>query len=795
MRIFCVIEFLSYYWSTYIFALKNTKMIIYFLPYRIVIRFKTYHIMNMKHFFYLLILSLAFSANAQHRISGKIVDEADNGIPSATVQVLNTDSSFVAGSVSDGEGLFVVPEVKEGSYLLSISYIGYVRQLVRVEMPDRDYALPPVVLREDNVALGDVTVTGTSFIQKKDHLLVIPDKQSRKHAFGGYDLLYNLMIPGVTVDRNAKKVQSMAGEAKLYINGVEADMREIQNLRPKDVERVEYYVLPTNGPFSGDAAAINYVLKTYSSGGYVNLDGTQTIGYTKGDYNMAAKLSHNQTSYTLFAGSSVQRHDGLEDERNEYIAFPVDPVTRTMTHEDARYRENQQYAQFKVSHDNAKHNIYAQASYVRDDTPQNDRSESLFYPADASLSSLSQETNVDNVSDKHRIKTYLFGSYSRNHHTRGYREGDFLSHTRVSESLYSFEPYIAYTFEPDKYNSFYGRIFYTHNISSSNYTGDYDSWQHLWSGETFFWFDYTHMFGDKWTLMFGPGASFLNYKLHGEKAHRRFNFQMNTWVRYVINPRHWAGVGVMAYNSSPDIHYLNSVDQTVDAYRILRGNPDLENMSSYQWYAMYEGNIGKFNLQGKVFYTKHVHAIYTDYHIEGDKLVGTYASDGSFNQVTAEIAASYRLSDHFRTSLTIGYDDRYVPGIDRLNRHNFRVAWDANYFIKSFAINAYAKTKEKRLDETTRAFVTDPASYGFSVRYSGKNWMAEVGTENPFSKQLKYREYADYDVYRYDQVRTSRIYQQTVYVKLAYTFDFGKKTSRDSNDVDRGINSAILKVR
>lgn len=202
------------------------------------------------------------------------------------------------------------------------------------------------------------------------------------------------MIPGVTVDRKAKKVQSMAGEAKLYINGVEADMREIQNLRPKDVERVEYYVLPTNGPFSGDAAAINYVLKTYSSGGYVNLDGTQTIGYTKGDYNMAAKLSHDQTSYTLFAGSSVQRHDGLEDERNEYIAFPVDPVTRTMTHEDARYRENQQYAQFKVSHDNAKHNIYAQASYVRDDTSQNDRSESLFYPADASLSSLSQERRM-----------------------------------------------------------------------------------------------------------------------------------------------------------------------------------------------------------------------------------------------------------------------------------------------------------------------------------------------------------------------------------------------------------------
>lgn len=88
-----------------------------------------------------------------------------------------------------------------------------------------------------------------------------------------------------------------------------------------------------------------------------------------------------------------------------------------------------------------------------------------------------------------------------------------------------------------------------------------------------------------------------------------------------------------------------------------------------------------------------------------------------------------------------------------------------------------------------------PASYGLSVRYSSKNWMAEVGTNNPFTKHLYYREYADYGVYRYNQEQTSRIYQQTAYIKLAYTFDFGKKTSRENNNVDRSINSAILKAR
>ena len=51
------------------------------------------------------------------------------------------------------------------------------------------------------------------------------------------------------------------------------------------------------------------------------------------------------------------------------------------------------------------------------------------------------------------------------------------------------------------------------------------------------------------------------------------------------------------------------------------------------------------------------------------------------------------------------------------------------------------------------------------------------------------------NAYHYKNTLTSRTFQQTAYIKLAYTFDFGKKTSRESNSVDRSINSAILKAR
>ena len=50
---------------------------------------------------------------------------------------------------------------------------------------------------------------GSSFIRQKDRVLIIPDKQQVKHAFTGYDLLSNLMIPGIDVDRKKGVVATM----------------------------------------------------------------------------------------------------------------------------------------------------------------------------------------------------------------------------------------------------------------------------------------------------------------------------------------------------------------------------------------------------------------------------------------------------------------------------------------------------------------------------------------------------------------------------------------------------------
>lgn len=755
-----------------------------------------------------LLFTWGISAQAQQLLKGNVADESRQAVTAATVRILTPDSVFVQGAVTDEQGVFTFNRVNAGKYILAVSSIGYLPAYAAFEMPRENHTLPSITLKSDNVLLDAVTVTASAMIRKKDHLLVIPDKKQIKHAFSGYDLLYNLMIPGLTVDRKKKTVTAMSGAATLYINGVKADMREVQNLPPKDIERIEYYTLPTSGPFMGDAASINYITKVYKAGGYVTVDGEQTLGYLKGDYNIAAKVSHKQTDYTLFGGHATDSYDGVKNEKSEHLFFPDHTIDRTAMHEGADYKNNQSYAQFKVSNDTKKRNLSAVASFVRNATPHNDRNERLTYAGyDAHTESSSERTENESlksslslngifkVSEKKEWKIRLNGAYTRNTYRRSYAEGTRNALNNADEDLYSFDAQAAYRYQPDASNSVYGRITHFHNVTSSLYSGDYSSWQHLWKGETLMQADYTHSFSPKIIAMVSPGASWLNYKLHGNELQSFWNFRLNAWVRYMFHSKHWIGVGGAVGNNQPDISYLNTANQTIDFYQIKRGNLYLDNTKRYSAFAMYEGSFHPLlNIQGKVWFEKNANNIYARYYIENDRLISSYASDDAFRTTSAEVALSSRFSDNLRTNIRFKYTYADVPGRAALHQSDYSASLDVNYFIHSFAINAYVKTPEKTLDQTTLAFLKVPATYGFSVRYSGKKWMAEAGTENPFSKHLRYTEKADHGIYRYQQVQTGRIYQQTGYIKLAYTFDFGKKTSRDATKVDRNINSAILKV-
>ena len=111
----------------------------------------------------------------------------------------------------------------------------------------------------------------------------------------------NMMLPGVNVDTRSGRISALGQQAAIYVNGLPADATDIRMLRPKDIERIEYYDAP-RGKYSGYQLVVNFVAKKYKFGGYVMFNGAQTVGYNSGSYNASATMNHNDMTYSAFVG-------------------------------------------------------------------------------------------------------------------------------------------------------------------------------------------------------------------------------------------------------------------------------------------------------------------------------------------------------------------------------------------------------------------------------------------------------------------------------------------------------------
>lgn len=690
--------------------------------------------------------------------------------------------------------------------MLQIYSIGYKKQSLDISISGENVELSAIKLFPDNINMKEVVVVGKSLMRQDGHWLYIPDKTQKKHAYTGYDLIYNLMIPGIKVDRRNGSITTQAGEMSLYINGVKATSKDIENLRPKDILKVEYHDIPT-GRYAGEPAVINYITKNYQQGGYVSLSGEQSMGYNKGKYDVSGKIAKNSTSLTVYGGYNYQKVEGVKENMNEYFNTGNEIIHRNKYFQNGLYSGRQHYEQIKLSHDTKKHNLYGTLSFVQNDIPNNHTNSVLIYQ-DNDNSSVQTSNDINSKDLKSEIvlngsfylpnaqelSVRLDGSYSKTNYTRSYQESKYLSTTHVNEKFYSFNLNAFYNVEMKHNNSMYVSLLHFHNVSSADYRGDYTLWQHLWSGETIINVQYMQKIGGWFTYMVNPGVSALNYRLHNEPLQRIWSPRLNSWILCDITSQQVAGIGFGIGNESPDISYFNSTDQTIDSYQIKRGNPALGNTKIYDLFARYQGMFQPLNFELNMWYTRMAHNIVPYYYQENGKIVNSFCSNNDFHRFKVDMSVSYMFSEKLRANANFKYERMLQSDSQNEAVNNYFASLDMSYFINVFTIAAYVKTTERNLDERTLLVLKKPASYGLSVRANTDKWMVEVGVDNLFTKNIAYYEYGNFDIYNSCKVRTSRHYQQTGYIKVAYTFDFGRKTSRDSRDVNTNINSAILKA-
>lgn len=751
-----------------------------------------------------ILLFYTLPAMPQVSVKGTVKSESNLEAVYASVRLLRSDSTFVQGTITDSIGNYSLPDVYAGDYLLSVSSMGYIPQWYVFAMGNQDKELPLFTLKETSILLNEVEVKASSFIRWKDRVLIIPDEQQIKHASTGYDLLYNLMIPGVSVDPQKGTVNTLLGEATLYVNGQKADYREVRAIRSKDIEKIEYFEMPT-GKYAGDKTSINYILKETHMGGYVMLDGKQTIGYLGGDYNASLKMMHKNTSYTAFFGHSMEHNGGVRTNKEEIFYFSEGEINRMIHMDDAKLKKNSQYVQLNINNSNDKRTLAGKLSFVRQDMPDNYNRSTMSY-ADTSAGTVRSNNETAQTSLMPSLNLYgsfqlgqtqyldasLTAIYTNNDYTRRYSENNYRSYTKADEDLYNIDFSANYNIQL-KHNSSFGlNLMHSHIISSSGYQGDFNNWSHLWTAETLLMGQYNQSFGKVYiSLQFG--GDLLQYRLHGNDAERYLSPHANVSLNYQVKPGHSLMYGLNTGNSNPPMEWLGNVDQNVDSLSVRRGNPYLDKTDYYISYLVYAFQKKKINLQVAGYYFGAINNVFSDYYIEGNRLVNTFRTDGDFHQLRGSISVTYKMKSNFHVMLSGFYRYNKITGKVEATRNEWGGSVDVNYYWKDFAFNVHSKSTGRTL-ENYPAFIDTPATYGAFVRWKHNNWMAEVGTDNTFSKHNRNVMYMNTDVYRFYNSSYSKAYQKTGYVKVAYTFDFGKKTPKDRRDVNTDINSAILKA-
>lgn len=654
--------------------------------------------------------------------------------------------------------------------------------------------------------LDEVVVKASYLTREDDHILAIPTKEQRKHAVTGYDLLSHLMIPGVSVDRTNGNVTTPAGTATLYIDGREADFREVRSLRPKDITRVEYFDVPS-GKYAKDACAINIIMKTLNNGGYTQLDASQDVGYLYGDYNLISKFVTGTKSLNLWAGYSLENPKSSMTE-HEYFNFPDHQLNRQQSYSNVGNRETEEYVQASISNRGKKYIWMLRGGMSWNDNRNNvNNGVTNYWQTDASINNGSI-LSIDSRNKTFRPSVYFYGLhtfsntktldyvidgyYSRNDYNRLYNEDNASFLSLVKEDYYYTKANANYSVSFSHRNILAISLFEFLRISDSEYSGTSAYNQNLRSSETILFADYSQRLG-RFFFDINPGLSFLTYRLKGMKAINHLTPRLQARAAYMIDKTQQLQFTLALGNTYPRINTINNVEQQIDPVIILKGNPNMDNSILFSPRLSYTLNINKFALQTGISYFYQNHSIISDYYVRDGHLISTFRDDCIYHRPGADISVTYKPSSSLNMKLSGQWNEHLVRGgVEHRNLSSLSGSAIVNYYVRDFSFGASLMTPFRDLIDSQIRRKTF-WQYQLSAMWSHGNWIVEANANNLFMMKNKIVDELSTPYYAFNQTNQSRSFNQYATLKIVYSFDYGKKTSKTPDYEHINSESAILR--
>lgn len=284
-----------------------------------------------------LALNFAQAQSTGYTVAGKITDQTNQPVGVATVTLLAVkDSSAIKTLVGDLNGNFAFNNIKNGSYRLRVTAVGFSNYTSNNILIDgKAITLPAIQLQAGNTNLKEVSVTGQKeFVEQKiDRTVVNVNALISNTGINALEVLQK--APGVFVDQDGNitfkgkgGVMVMIDDKPTYLSAANL-ATYLRSLPSSALDKIE---LMDNPPAKYDAAGSGGVINiktkkntikgfnasfntTYGIGFYNRWNESLNLNYRVNKVNLFANLSYNnnQTYRKLELDRDYLHPDGSPD--------------------------------------------------------------------------------------------------------------------------------------------------------------------------------------------------------------------------------------------------------------------------------------------------------------------------------------------------------------------------------------------------------------------------------------------------------------------------------------------------
>ncbi len=741
----------------------------------------------MKRWIYLTgaMFCMVLSVQAQ-QMKGILRSEQDTSVEYANFQLLELkDSSFVLGFISDKYGFFEfdLPDVRR--FLLKISAVGYETYYLPIDGKVRNTNLGTISLKEDVTLLDSITITGNRIIQKIDRQIAFPNKLERESSNNGLELLQKMNLSRLKVDTQNRGISLVGnGSVQLRINGIPATVNDVYSIPAKDIIRVEYHDNP--GTQYQEDAMLDFIVKRRQSGGYVSVDTKNSPHILHGDNMVTTKLNYKNSEWSAFYVLSYRDYKERWLDGEIKYKTPYEEFTKYQTgipsgfyYQDHNVRLSYNYTivdkrvfnvifrghffhNFARDMDRSVYSNQPNLDFTNTDTYKN--------PAKSPSIDLYYKESISKTQD---LYINLVGGYNYSNYTRNYQEksgqGNIASYiSDVTGKKYYLIAQGDHTKQWEKV-FLYSGIKYNMGHTRNDYLGTINQNTSLDNGDLY---AYTNLQGriKKFAYSLGLGVSYSYFNDESQG----FNF----WTFRPAFSLSYSPIEQLQFryifNSKPNIpslSQLSDVEQIVDQYQMMKGNPDLKPYRSYVNQLMISYQMPKWWINLGAFHSLYNKVIMQDIYWDNQwgKFVFTDNNQRHWQQATLYASVNYQIIPDMLSFNCYGqinwidskgsnYQHKYTAYYGSVQADFYLKGWSASAQIVSrynslwgesinygewptFVLSAGYKYKKLYIGTTCWGLFTDKASYGYknlSPIYNQECW-TYIGDSSPIvSIQLKW---------------------------------------------------------